>query len=1039
MRNMLLFILIITASYAAFDKYQTSFSNKPVFPFSDKLNKKPAENFAGFHITNLSGTVLPNAGSAEQKLAIIDSYYRLKPDMRFIGAITSINEFFLQKPDTDKVSYRFVNHAWEIRHGDDLLGALPEYPDFPDYMALLQQFAAQLASRQAVILTTGETAPPPGKPFFYHELIAPLNECGTQWLDGKYNKNCLDFAVRAYSAMMMQALDNMGAFDEIYGQSLAFLAIAKSLTGQAYTEAEAIMTHQMGYTTQAEKLLAALPDDTPYKLYVNGQPQKLQDLVDHDSSNSQALFLALMRLGYQDNITGFYHLLNKQNLTNPALILPIIRAELQIGSFEISATRGRILQYASLLLADYRPDWLTIASKATELVLSSLAKADGTDSEANALISRGADALLSVMKATEKDVVDKFEAALNKKSGSPDTPFLPKHFQRAYLSSYFYSGLYSEASHRLFTKASIPEAEALLQNFALSTGPFQKEFVSWYQNLINAEKGLLSENDLFKNLESLQHMGVWPVIKAFDSNQNLFKFGAPDMRNAVKLIFNKLDARPQLLEYAAYISSAQLYDLVLSEKLHTASVKLDKDDDTAKTNLALLNKDPDALVAAIHDEFGYEDLSGRLQSMNVPDKELQAIYAVAREKYPNNMTLVRDYTKYLREDAHDPQQALTVAQHWLINNPPTDANVNPFDIFYAAISAAKSLNALKQHQEALAILSPVVDSWQGGVMIEYAKTLALLGRYQAADDYFTKMLARYPSATYAMLDYCAFLWDQGRYEEAAELAKPRINQVDFSRDLAKLFGNTFTGKTDAAKQAFSAIAATNQNAFTLDGILHFATKNGMAALAAPLYPSIKNQGAGAIFIAIHQYEANQIINGKDKALEQLKAGITPAMLNRLSIPIYEEGQYDLLWDLIEQPTPNDHPEMVWLLRAAVYRLEDGTELQKQALDEFYRQPTNGNRIIAMGKYLLDKISREELLTFAKDNNGLLAETAYYIAVRNMAEQQYTEANRWLQLSIETAEIRNRELAWASRHLYNWYADYLSLGQRNSYKLMFAKK
>jgi len=39
------------------------------------------------------------------------------------------------------------------------------------------------------------------------------------------------------------------------------------------------------------------------------------------------------------------------------------------------------------------------------------------------------------------------------------------------------------------------------------------------------------------------------------------------------------------------------------------------------------------------------------------------------------------------------------------------------------------------------------------------------------------------------------------------------------------------------------------------------------------------------FIAIYQYEANKESNGKDMALAQLKAGINPAMLNRLSMPI----------------------------------------------------------------------------------------------------------------------------------------------------------
>jgi hypothetical protein len=84
---------------------------------------------------------------------------------------------------------------------------------------------------------------------------------------------------------------------------------------------------------------------------------------------------------------------------------------------------------------------------------------------------------------------------------------------------------------------------------------------------------------------------------------------------------------------------------------------------------------------------------------------------------------------------------------------------------------------------------------------------------------------------------------------------------------------------------------------------------------------------------------------------------------------------------------------------------------------------------AIGRYLLEMISRDELLTRIKTSKQR-CEFAYYIGLRERLKSNFPEAARWYRLCRETLLPNNGEFHWASDELF-WWAH---MGTKNRHRL-----
>lgn len=117
----------------------------------------------------------------------------------------------------------------------------------------------------------------------------------------------------------------------------------------------------------------------------------------------------------------------------------------------------------------------------------------------------------------------------------------------------------------------------------------------------------------------------------------------------------------------------------------------------------------------------------------------------------------------------------------------------------------------------------------------------------------------------------------------------------------------------------------------------------------------------------------------------------------------------MLWDLIPQPEPQ-----VWLLRAAASLSSRPTVAQRRQLQQYFRKNDPSSTRNQMGRYLLGKISEEDLLKQANDPVKRL-ESAFILPGRPEPKVIGTRqpAGSALRLKLER---RHWEYGWAGNHL-----------------------
>ena len=75
--------------------------------------------------------------------------YRLAPDRRFIVAISEIRKFFPSRKE-ETVQAEFTNGNWRISYGNEEIGKIPEFSDFPDFLNVLTAWAKRLNEKDPI-------------------------------------------------------------------------------------------------------------------------------------------------------------------------------------------------------------------------------------------------------------------------------------------------------------------------------------------------------------------------------------------------------------------------------------------------------------------------------------------------------------------------------------------------------------------------------------------------------------------------------------------------------------------------------------------------------------------------------------------------------------------------------------------------------------------------------------------------------------------------------------------------------------------------
>lgn len=112
----------------------------------------------------------------EMRKALVEGY-RLAPDARFLLAVGEVHHLITGKPK-GSAQAEFRDGGWRIHYAGLEVGALPEFPDFADFMATLSEWGRMLQKENPSSLSAANSSSAAVKAqldqFFVPHLMAAL-------------------------------------------------------------------------------------------------------------------------------------------------------------------------------------------------------------------------------------------------------------------------------------------------------------------------------------------------------------------------------------------------------------------------------------------------------------------------------------------------------------------------------------------------------------------------------------------------------------------------------------------------------------------------------------------------------------------------------------------------------------------------------------------------------------------------------------------------------------------------------------------------
>ena len=493
-----------------------------------------------------------------------------------------------------------------------------------------------------------------------------------------------------------------------------------------------------------------------------------------------------------------------------------------------------------------------------------------------------------------------------------------------------------------------------------------------------------------------------------------------------------LDSRPASRAALADLSATYLDDPLAAERLHRSLLLAVGDFDAARrAQSALYVGDWDTVrrlvrapttTAPVAVEILWAWYRSRLEK-----DALDAEFARLVERYPADWDVTSSYVSLLR-DLKRYDRACAIGEQWLARN----RNARQAGQFHAHIRLAHSYVLAGQYGKGMALLQGMTESdWFQRAIIErgLAECLMGMGRLPEAETKLRTALASTPQEPEVLRDLVVVLWRQGRNDDAAKfLAESTrvLSSWDLSQALEVDFAGVFVdAPADRRSAAVAALAGQGPLRRYATWLPLGFVDAGRPDLAFEVAAQLAASAAQNEDLLIAAYSYLEKAKGHEAAGEWLRGRVPPARRNPMSMKALYTGNDGLLWDLIETPDANDHPEWVWLFRACALALRPADNAPHRAAVLAYYERPDPDRYHRFGRYVVG-LSDEQDLSKVENSARMRAEPAYYRGVRAESEGRIREACEWYRVAWETptatsprtlAIMRLRE--WSGSHQGIW--------------------
>ncbi len=968
-------------------------------------------------------------GAEAQFQKPLQANYRLKPDNRFVLAIGEI-ELFFGLPAQGEVKSSFSGDQWKLERDGKLIGRLPEYPDFNDWMLVLGNVAGECASERPLRMQSG-AAPQlcslveaKLNRFFVPDLADAARDLDRLWVSGVKHPLMLQLAARALTLLAVQQLDLMGTADRVPAKALAFLAIAERVGGTRLRREECMLSSTLGYSHEANRLADSLSPSDPLRAYAKHEDSLLTALVSLEGSSLEGRYLALLRIAEQHQLPPFLAYGN-QWFGNRSLTLPLYKPALELWNFGL--TPG-------------------IAEALPRLVLLDLAQETGAMPELRRSVGQtrqlSGKALLDLatvvdaaVRSKTSTLVDNFEGGLGILGKRCEGPILDTATFQSYYKGYFFSSFYSLGIHNLDVLSSGEAVAQFADLLGSSHSGIAADLQRWYRDLAASKSGKGDVVTLLQDLSLLRTLGAAPLERTLEEGKKYLAFGDPATCPAVHLLAQRLDTRPADIGLMLNHAWSDLLDPNVTEKLAASLVKIsvplqgdlqawyaNRYDD--RRGLQLLLQSPNTDVGEKLKVLEFLRLR-----KETPPEAIVGEYRALVARFPDDWKAREAFALYLDSlKRYDDERA--VVRSWLSRNVETGG----LEGVFAHMRIAKSFVAERRYGEAYQVILPVIDSWQGGAMVLAARILDRLGRSREAEILAKRAMERYPDGLSPRLSLAEIYWRSGRNDEAAaQLAHTmyRLSSADWRFEIGESFIEVFRELPEEhAVAAFASLTSQGIDPMMLSQIPEEMRTENLHAMAFALGSRLHVNGLAQVDLLMDCYRDLLVTKGKGVAVAWLRQQVPAQFLAPLSMIAYDQKQFDLLWDFIPPPAKNEDGDFEWLLRAAASLRNDGNggasvSAHHDALVAHFSDLDSKTPYAVMGKCLMG-LEPVEAVCVIMTEPKRVCEGGYYLGLLSQHNGDYAAAARWYRVCVETGLINNGEYRWAHSTLWTWWTTGKSL-------------
>jgi tetratricopeptide (TPR) repeat protein len=954
----------------------------------------------------------------EQFRTAYEQAYRLKPDARVLLALADVESLLSGKP-RPSVDARFSEGQWRLLVDGAEVGALPEFPDFPQALAMLEARVQKLGLGALELQRGGATAEVPPLPLGRNAL-ASLHGLNRQWAAGKHTASAVRGAARSLVSLAFQGVDLTGTADEVPARALAMLAVARVATGEPLTEEQALLAASLGHERAARELAGSLPEDSLVRLYLVQDDARLEKLARAEKVPGLASYLRARRVPAVPVTERSRRL--KQPRGSPSVPgLHELAARLHAWNFDSD---------------DY---WGTVTAV---FVLREVALVANPGEDARVLPRRASkrqrpgEELARQFKETaqrfnieQRGILPPFEEQLGR-VGSQSGFFLDAGTERAWFQGLFYSALYRQEMH-LLDKLSSPRAAAdFSKKLGSPSTPAGQEFQDWMGRLIAARAGERVEAPLMESLLGLKSFGAAPLVRVFEELEEAADWGDPALSSMTRRLAARLDTRPGHRATLARIARSALLDVGLSEKLYRAEFEA-TGSPWVESWLAWLDRDAARLTAVVDSPSvpGRTRLRAlgyllKLQKQDEPGavmEKLQPLVDAAGAEWAFVSLCVE-----LLDERGLHREARGVAERWLVLNPAA----NFLEKLLVRTAIARAYQSEGNAEAGWMQVAPLISSYQFGVMQRGALLLQELGKQDEALALAKRAAERYPGAKSLAL-VAEVLWRSGKHDEAAQALKAparSLRSLDWRFRIGDRFAAVFASRPAAeGLRAFTALKKEGLGT-QLGQLASAVGKAGNEELAFELASRLEAPGLQQLELLMDAYAHLKRWKSEADAVAWLRTRVPQQALAPLSMFAFRSGADPVLWDVIPSyEGASEQEDYVWLMRAAAsLRSHDADPARQAALRKRFEVDRPGF-YHQLGRYLLGLIPEPSVIAAATTPKSR-QEMTFFLGLKAQAEDRFADASTWYRATVETSNPRQGEYRWAFEELNRFRQAELSLAR-----------